>query len=448
MSTRTIRTLLFSAILLPLCSLSLLSDPVPETPVPDTSDQREFDFENLPVAEEEERRVVTLTGESRFRTQIDRRRSAAPLSDDPTDLYEMRTRAMLTIAPASDVSGTLQLQDSRFFGDGGRTLNIGQLGDPHVHQAFLKIHDLFGTGADIKLGRQEINLGNQRLLGAVAWHPIGRVFDALRIDAGPENLPITLIASRIDNESTVEGTPNGTEHLFGAWGKVGIGDAGNLLAYGLYDNDNGQIPSGPDSGSSLMNRGTIGLQFNGEVGPLVLEIEGAWQGGTQAFGIDGPQPTEGALLDLSAILASARIVLPVGDHSVGLLYTRLSGDDTSSADAVETFNTLYATNHKFYGYMDYFPGSSGPRGLQDIALLLTGKLSSSTKAKLESHYFLPEQSGDPFGIEIDAIVAHAYNDFLTFTLGASVMLPDDGLAGLFDDGENGYWGFLMATLKL
>lgn len=57
--------------------------------------------------------------------------------------------------------------------------------------------------------------------------------------------------------------------------------------------------------------------------------------------------------------------------SLGLGGDYLSGnsDGTNIGSKSNNFNTLYATNHKFYGYMDYFlniPTDSKQRGLIDL----------------------------------------------------------------------------------
>jgi len=53
--------------------------------------------------------------------------------------------------------------------------------------------------------------------------------------------------------------------------------------------------------------------------------------------------------------------------SAGVDY--LSGDDGEDETKYKVFNTLYATNHKFYGFMDYFlnlPVHTYGKGLMDM----------------------------------------------------------------------------------
>ena len=38
--------------------------------------------------------------------------------------------------------------------------------------------------------------------------------------------------------------------------------------------------------------------------------------------------------------------------AIGVGIDYLSGDDGQDADKYKVFNTLYATNHKYYGFMD------------------------------------------------------------------------------------------------
>ncbi len=53
--------------------------------------------------------------------------------------------------------------------------------------------------------------------------------------------------------------------------------------------------------------------------------------------------------------------------TIGVGIDYLSGDDGTDDD-YNVFNTLYATNHKYYGFMDYFinlPNDTYGKGLMD-----------------------------------------------------------------------------------
>ena len=116
----------------------------------------------------------------------------------------------------------------------------------------------------------------------------------------------------------------------------------------------------------------------------------------------------------------------------------MSGDDGSPDKKFNVFNTLYATNHKYYGFMDYFidiPKNTYGLGLMDIH----GKLSVSPFTKFtaalafhmfnsaeEFTYFTTEsKTSSNFGSEVDLTLIYAYNSAVKFQGGFSIFSPGD-----------------------
>jgi hypothetical protein len=141
--------------------------------------------------------------------------------------------------------------------------------------------------------------------------------------------------------------------------------------------------------------------------------------------------------------------------SAGVDY--LSGDDAPSDCKFKVFDTLYATNHKFYGFMDYFlniPRDTSSRGLVDAyarALVHLG----SVPVRADLHVFrsaqdFPLSSGGTskdFGVELDLTLKHVYNESLTFVLGGSLFDPGE----IFKDttgSDLGNWAYLMVIANI
>src|SRR5690606_27004302 len=109
------------------------------------------------------------------------------------------------------------------------------------------------------------------------------------------------------------------------------------------------------------------------------------------------------------------------NFSIGAAYELLSGTDRTETEKDRTFNTLYATNHKFYGTMDYFialPRDTKNGGLQDIYATVQYEPVQHLKLRLDGHQFsLAEDITDPtapgqtldrnLGVEIDFQAAYA-----------------------------------------
>ena len=113
----------------------------------------------------------------------------------------------------------------------------------------------------------------------------------------------------------------------------------------------------------------------------------------------------------------------------------LSGDDNPGDDRWKVFDTLYGTNHKFYGFMDYFvniPLNTYGGGLVDTWGRFKCTPLKKTPLMLDVHYFQSQQNvslsddtvSKKFGTEVDFTLMHEYTTNLTFFLGASWFGPD------------------------
>ena len=89
---------------------------------------------------------------------------------------ELRTRVHLQTELERNVIAYVQFQDSRVFGvDTSGALNDKKNVD--IHQAYIQVDRLWHDGVGLRLGRFEVNIGNQRVFGAVDWSNIGRAWD-------------------------------------------------------------------------------------------------------------------------------------------------------------------------------------------------------------------------------------------------------------------------------
>ncbi len=125
---------------------------------------------------------------------------------------------------------------------------------------------------------------------------------------------------------------------------------------------------------------------------------------------------------------------------VTLWYDYLSGDEDPFDGKHGVFDTLYATNHKFYGYMDQFlnvPVHTDPQGrgeglgLQDFALKLSLQPTQKLKVAADLHHFRtaaddPKDSNgirlavdDYIGEELDLTLKYLLAPKVTFQVGYS-----------------------------
>ncbi len=277
----------------------------------------------------------------------------------------------------------------------------------------------------ITVGRQRINLDNQRFVGGVAFRQNEQTFDAARItNTSIENLTLTYIylnqVNRVFGEESTQGAFEGDTHLFNA--AYDIKDWGKLTGYAylieLEDAPQATIPSTQ----------TFGARFAGKHGwgkdlTLLYAAEYALQS-------DYANNTRNYDVDywlLEAGLATQGFKL-------------LGGVESLEGNGTDRFQTPLATLHKFQGYADVFLVTPG-NGIVD----LYGTLGYETKidgadpltglsAAVTYHDFDAERGGADLGSEVDVELAAKFGDHWT----AGVKYADyEGVPGFAD--RNKLW---------
>ncbi len=380
--------------------------------------------------------ALTISGQVRHRSELDRKSAA-----EPPSLHLLRTRLNVAFQPAADVKAFVQIQDARTFGNGnpaaGRGTLDGQAPALDLHQAYFAVSNLFGSNLNLKVGRQELAYGNQRLIGSVGWSNVGRTFDAGVLSYASDKAKVDVLAARlVDDRAT-------SQNLLGVYSTWSLG-APSLELFALYDDNDAEIAAGPDAGESALNRATVGTTLRGKASAFDYEVEAAYQFGKTAAG-------DAARSSIAAYLVSVAAGMKAGKGRIGAMYTILSGDNNATDDEATTFNTLFATNHKFYGFLDFFPFNATfrPGGLHNAVLQLSHPLSSRMGAKLDVHHFqLSEDLGEgtALGQEVDLTVNVKYNDAFSIVGGASVFVASDQAEAVFGTSTS-TWFFLGTTVN-
>lgn len=385
----------------------------------------------VPLAAQELPRF-TFSGEARFRGEWDGRTTG--VGDDAATLSRIRlgARAALT----DWIGAFAQLQDARAWGTEGNTLTDASADQLDLHQGFVEL----GTERRFlaRLGRQEMNLGDERLVGAVGWTNTGRSFDGLRALGALSGIEWSVFWMNVAERDAL--LPTGTDPQ----ANQGEGDDGWLLGGFATARAGGltaELTALADKDAVTAESYTVNLRVHGAAGALQYEGAGAYQFGP----------------DRSAWFASGRAGLALDPGSVAAQIDVLSGDDDPDAGDVKAFNTLYATNHKFYGYMDYFLNPGGQldeAGLVDLMLRGRLDLSPVTQVRLDAHHFrvARERGGEhTLGTEIDLVGTWSMAKYAGLEAGAALFLPADLMADLqpaFAGGSDpAYWGYVQLTVR-
>ena len=121
------------------------------------------------------------------------------------------------------------------------------------------------------------------------------------------------------------------------------------------------------------------------------------------------KPYAGSPSAVDADYTLARIGVAVAGVTVRVGYEKLGGDGTYS------FQTPFATLHKFNGFADVFLNNGGLRGLRDLYVSIAPDMPfEAWTLKLIFHQFWDDQGGDVLGQEYDLVMTYRLNEFVSF----------------------------------
>ncbi len=354
-----------------------------------------------------------------------------PASAGARQFTSMRVRAAIEAALEDDIRVYIELQAVRFWGEERNTLGDFNADNLDLHQGYVDIKSFTGSPFAARVGRQEVNLGGQRLVGAVGWTQQGRSFDGVRARINQSWGSLELMGYQTMDLVAPSVSDNAT--FWGAYGVIDAGAAGNLDLYAFHQ----AVDAGADTDQS-----SFGARFAGKTGAVSYRGEATVQTGTRVGN------------DVSAFMFGGRVGLDVGDTGVlTLWYDYLSGDSDPADGDTKVFDTMFATNHKFYGFADMFldiPTHTGGQGLQDLAVKGSYQITPEVSLGVDLHTFsLVAQralASSHLGEEIDATLQYRYTQNLTFQGGFSWLLQDDAWADIGRLGEDMTWGYLMINV--
>ncbi|MTI87840.1 MAG: hypothetical protein FH748_07720 [Balneolaceae bacterium] len=389
---------------------------------------------------------LSVNGEFRPRTELrDGYRILNTSQSDPAFFTSQRTRLILHYTTDA-YTFKLSAQDVRTWGE------VSQLGDTpnvNIHEAWAQLN--LSEMTQLQLGRQELIYDDQRLLGSVNWAQQARSHDALRFKYrnGDTDFSLDIGAAYNQAGQNLQGNNyplNNYKVLSYLWLNKDFGDV-DLSALVLTD--------GFQSGADEVNyRYTYGTHVNYKASDE-LDFSGTFylQSGDDA-----------TRTDISAFMAAAGATYKLEDVTLSGGIDYLSGGEAGDSNPAQgAFSTLYATNHKFYGNMDYFinvPVDALSGGLQDIYLKAVFTTSEDANVSVAYHNFAsanaladPANAGETLdkalASEIDAAFTYKIEKDVTFKIGYSVLFSSSTLETVQNRQADGLqqwaWAMLVIT---
>lgn len=344
----------------------------------------------------------------------------------------------------------VQIQDVRYWGQDRST--IAPFTDPSIdglmlHQAYLdiKLESLLKFKSNFKIGRQEIIFDDVRLFGNLNWLHQARRHDIALLKLSPNdknNLQIGYAFNQNGfkkNGSLFNGIggiyPSGSNGLSQNYKTLGLmlyENKNNILPFNfIFANDNfSEIDSSSNPTTETFARYTIGGKLLKNFDDFVVNLSYYQQLGNNPTGHE---------LNANMILFDASYKLNKLKTTIG--YDFLSGTDITDKlptdENINTFDPLYGTPHKYFGYLDLFyaPIGQGLNGFSDAYIMLDYKATEKFSFQLSGHYFnltnqiieQGEELDSYIGTEIDFVSTYKLFNKIKIDLGVLVMFANSTL---------------------
>ncbi len=395
-----------------------------------------------------------------------------------------RARLNIKAELADGVTAVFTPQAVGYWGEDGQGLGLGETTSFTMHEAYMLLSNPFGiNNLIVKLGRQEVNLGNQRLVGAVGWSQAGRSLDGILVGyvAGDYGLAGFFYGKLQDAGSQdawfrpqVEDEPDIDLYVATWQGKFkpfGIGGTYELTD--IYVNPTSNALGADANVNTLYGRVTPA--FETDMAKVKVNIEAAYQNGS--FGgadFGGYMFSIGAGADFDQV---------AWEPSVFIGYDYYSGDDNPNDNDLDAFWSVLPTAHKWLGHADtvwvntpfyQFNGGglvhvatqsiTGPNGdsyniagVKDLYLKLHAKPLEKVALGLDLHYFKSAEDvvdittnknyGSDIGWEADLEAKYRYSKNLCLSVGYDYFSPDDAFKGYIGDDKAEHHVWAQADLR-
>lgn len=238
----------------------------------------------------------------------------------------------------------------RFFGQMQGVFEDGRTGDPRptdrggndIHQLFsdITLHPAEDTKLTLRLGRQEMSYGTERLISAREGTNARRSFDAARIlfEAGDVNVDAFISSPvEIDDDSFDDQEIRGVR-FWGVYGTTPIkkqpGTNLDFYYLGLRDPD-----ASFSQGEGKEERHTLGLRHFGKVGSFDFNTELFFQ-----FGRFGPGEIRAWSIATDQGITFEKVW---GSPRLGFKAAIATGDEDANDADLQTFNPLFPRGNYF-----------------------------------------------------------------------------------------------------
>lgn len=319
-----------------------------------------------------------------------------------------------------------------FVNDRDRGGKAGLESHADFHQAFADIPaELPDQDITIRLGRQELLYGNQRLISPLDWGNLRRAFDGLKVFGDTPEWRWDIFAVRL---------------IVGDRANLDDEDE-NIDFYGIYTTWKGTRKLSADFYFLLLKNNNLVANSNGRIGRRTLYTignrlwgkNGNWDYETEAAAQFGTFAGDRVRAWMASTGGGYTFSDAMWQPRLGLLYEYASGDRDPTDGTHSTFNQHFPLGHAWLGYLDLV----GRSNIHAIKVQLKAKPTRKLTVWADFHTFYADQDSDArysaggamgtrnssgadshfIGHELDLTAKYAVNKHTTALVGWAHMWP-------------------------
>lgn len=381
----------------------------------------------------------SVSAQVRPRTEM-RKGYRIPQSNTDAAAFFFSQRTRLGVGYEHDIIQLkISMQDVRTWGE---EVQLADAASFSLHEAWARIK--VADSLYIQPGRQEIIFDDHRLMGSVDWAQQARSHDAVLLQLRKSHW--TFDAGGAFNQlreslTNTHYTPVNYKAL--------------LLLHAAYHLRKIKwsltaISDGFERSDSLHS-----MRWRHTYGGFIQINKSPWSATLSAYGQNGKTPADQRI---RAFMVNIKCDVQAGPLKLSLGTDYLSGNKSGHAQVFKAFNTLYATNHKFYGYMDYYiniPSDSRNGGLTDLFGGVSFAATEQIRVETTFHQFWsgkarPSSPTSNLGQEVDVQIIYNIRPYLSFQAGGSIYHTTKGTAyikGIHNPEPVAGWGWLMLNIS-
>lgn len=299
------------------------------------------------------------------------------------------------------------------------------------HQGFADVPAMLrNQPVVVRLGRQELQYGNQRLISPLDWGNLRRTFDGIKVFTDLPDWRLDAFAVRpvLNDRRNLDDEDE------------------NIDFYGFYSTWKGTEALKADFYFLLLKNNNLAENSNGRTGRRTLYTignrlwgkRGNWDYETEAAAQFGTFAGDRVRAWMASAGGGYTFADAMWQPRIGLLYDYASGDRNPTDGTHSTFNHHYPLGHAWLGYLDLV----GRSNIHAIKAQLKVKPSEKITAWADFHTFFADQDRDSLysaggsvirtptgggshkiGHELDLTMKVAVNKHTTALLGWAHMWP-------------------------